>query len=313
MVAYVLRRIGSTILVMVLVSLLVFLLLRLAPGDPAAVLAGDNASAEQIATLRRLLGLDDPLPVQFLSWLWAVAQGNLGASLYSAEPVTLLMSQRAEATLSLALATLTVAVPLAIVMGVTAAHRAGTGTDRVLMLFAVAGFSLPAFVVGYLLVYLLAIQAGVLPVQGYQPIAEGIGGWAAHLVLPAITLGLIYTALIARITRATMLETLSEDFIRTARAKGLPMRRVLLVHALRNAGVPIVTVIGIGVALLIGGVVVTETVFNIPGVGRLVVDAIARRDYPVIQGVILVCSGIYVLLNLLTDLSYTLIDPRIRY
>jgi peptide/nickel transport system permease protein len=171
----------------------------------------------------------------------------------------------------------------------------------------------PAFVVGYLLVYVFAIQMQVMPVQGYVPIGDDIGLWAWHLVLPAVTLGLIYTALIARITRATMIEVLSEDFIRTARAKGLPMARILLRHALRNAGVPIVTVIGIGIALLIGGVVVTETVFNIPGIGRLVVDAIARRDYPIIQGVILVCSAIYVLLNLLTDLSYTLIDPRIRY
>jgi peptide/nickel transport system permease protein len=181
------------------------------------------------------------------------------------------------------------------------------------MLLSVAGFSLPAFVVGYLLVYVFAINLRLLPVQGYVPLADGVGEWAMHLVLPAVTLGLVYTALIARITRATMLEVLSEDFIRTARAKGVPTRHVLLGHALRNAGVPIVTVIGIGVALLIGGVVVTETVFNIPGVGRLVVDAIARRDYPVIQGVILVCSGLYVLINLLTDLSYTLIDPRIRY
>jgi peptide/nickel transport system permease protein len=313
MLSYILGRLGSTLVVMLVVSVLVFLLLHLAPGDPAAVLAGDNATPEQIARLRTALGLDDPLPVQFARWLGQVLQGHLGASLYSGEPVTLLIAQRAEATLSIALATLMVAVPLAIAMGVTAAHRAGSMTDRVLMLLSVAGFSLPAFVVGYLLVYVFAINLRLLPVQGYVPLADGVGEWAMHLVLPAVTLGLVYTALIARITRATMLEVLSEDFIRTARAKGVPTRHVLLGHALRNAGVPIVTVIGIGVALLIGGVVVTETVFNIPGVGRLVVDAIARRDYPVIQGVILVCSGLYVLINLLTDLSYTLIDPRIRY
>ena len=313
MLSYVLQRLGATAIVMLLVSVLVFLLLRLAPGDPAAVIAGDNATPEQIARLRQVLGLDDALPIQFLRWLGQVVQGNLGVSIYSNEAVTSLIGQRAEATLSIALATLAIAIPLAIAMGVTAAYKAGTWVDRALMLFAVAGFSLPAFVVGYILVYVFAIQMQLMPVQGYVPLAEGVGGWLHHLILPAITLGLIYTALIARITRATMIEVLQEDFIRTARAKGVPMIRILLRHALRNAGVPIATVIGIGIALLIGGVVVTETVFNIPGIGRLVVDAIARRDYPVIQGVILVCSGIYVLLNLATDLSYTLIDPRIRY
>jgi len=313
MLSYMLRRAGSTAIVMLLVSLLVFLLLYLAPGDPASVLAGDNATPEQVARLRASLGLDDSAAVQFWHWISRVLQGDLGASIFSNEPVLQLMAQRAEATLSLALATMTIAVPLAILLGVTAANRAGTLIDRVLMLFSVVGFSVPAFVVGYFLVWVFAMKLGLMPVQGYVPLAEDPAAWARHLVLPAVTLGLTYTALIARITRATMIEVLSEDFIRTARAKGVPMLRILLRHALRNAGVPIITVIGIGIALLIGGVVVTETVFNIPGVGRLVVDAIARRDYPVIQGVILVFSGIYVLLNLATDLSYTLIDPRIRY
>jgi len=313
MFAYILRRLGTTVFVMVFVSVLVFLLLHLSGGDPAEMLAGDNATPEQVASLRAQLGLDDALPVQFLRWFGEVAQGNLGASIYSGEPVLSLIGERAEATASLAFATMLVAVPLAIAMGVVAAHRANTGVDRALMVLAVIGFSMPAFVIGYLLVYVFAIQLEWAPVQGYAPIGEGIGDWAAHLVLPAVTLGLVYTALIARITRATMLEVLGDDFIRTARAKGVPVSRVLLKHALRNAGVPIATVIGIGVALLIGGVVVTETVFNIPGIGRLVVDAIGRRDYPIIQGVILVFSALYVLLNLLTDLSYTLIDPRIRY
>ena len=313
MLSYTLRRAGSTALVMLLVSLMVFLLLYLAPGDPASMLAGDNATPEQIASLRASLGLNDSGLVQFMRWLSQALQGNLGVSIYSNESVLHLMAQRAEATLSLALATMAIAVPLAIALGVTAAHRAGTLTDRVLMLLSVVGFSVPAFVVGYFLVWVFAMKLGWLPVQGYVPIGEDLAAWARHLVLPAVTLGLTYTALIARITRATMIEVLAEDFVRTARAKGVPMLRILLRHALRNAGVPIVTVIGIGVALLIGGVVVTETVFNIPGVGRLVVDAISRRDYPVIQGVILVSSGIYVLLNLATDLSYTLIDPRSRY
>lgn len=313
MITYILRRLGATLIVMGLVGLFVFMLLHLAPGDPAAVIAGDNATPEQIARLRETLGLDDPLPVQFLRWAAHVAQGDLGVSIYSNEPVTLLISQRLEATLSLAFATLVIAVPVAITLGVVAAYRVGTITDRLLMLFSVIGFSLPAFVVGYLLIWLVAIQWKLLPVQGFTSISEGLLPWARNLVLPSITLGMTYTALIARITRTTMLDVLSEDFIRTARAKGVAMPRILIKHALRNAGVPIATVIGIGVALLIGGVVVTETVFNIPGVGRLVVDAIARRDYPVIQGVILVFSGVYVFVNLATDLSYTLIDPRIRY
>ena len=313
MLSYILNRVGSTAIVMLLVSVFVFMLLYLAPGDPAAVLAGDNATPEQVARLRASLGLDDSALVQFWRWISQVLQGNLGVSIFSNESVLSLMAQRAGATLSLALATMCIAVPLAITLGVIAAHKSGTTTDRILMLFSVVGFSVPAFVVGYFLVWLFAIKLQIAPVQGYVPISEGIGPWLKHLALPAITLGLTYTALIARITRATMIEVLSEDFIRTARAKGVPMIAILLRHALRNAGVPIITVIGIGIALLIGGVVVTETVFNIPGVGRLVVDAIARRDYPIIQGVILVFSGIYVLLNLATDLSYTLIDPRIRY
>ncbi len=313
MITYILRRLGATLIVMGLVGAIVFLLLHLTPGDPAAVIAGDNATPEQIAQLRGILGLDDPLPVQFLRWAGHIVQGDLGVSIYSNEPVVQLIGQRLEATVSLALATLLIAVPLAITFGVIAAHRAGTSVDRILMLFSVMGFSLPAFVVGYLLIWLFAIQWKLLPVQGFTSIGEGLWPWARNLILPAVTLGLTYTALIARITRTAMLEVLSEDFIRTARAKGVATPRILIRHALRNAGVPIATVIGIGIALLIGGVVVTETVFNIPGVGRLVVDAIARRDYPVIQGVILVFSGVYVLVNLATDLSYTLIDPRIRY
>jgi peptide/nickel transport system permease protein len=310
---YVLRRLGSTIIVMGIVSVVIFLLLRLTPGDPAAIMAGDQATDAQIATLREALGLNEPLPIQYLRWIGLVIQGDLGASIFSNDPVLLLILQRAEATLSLALATIALAVPLAIACGVIAAYRAGTLTDTILMLISVVGFSVPAFVIGYFLVWVFAIQLQLTPVQGYAPIGEGVLRWAHHLVLPAVTLGLIYTALIARITRAAVLDVLSEDFIRTARAKGVPMSRILVRHALRNAGVPIATVVGIGITLLLGGVVLTETVFNIPGVGRLVVDSIARRDYPVIQGVILVFSGVYVLINLLTDLSYTVIDPRIRY
>lgn len=313
MLAYVIRRLFATLLVMAMVAVFVFLLLHLSPGDPAAIIAGDNATPEAIDGIRQKLGLSDSLPVQFVRWIGHVVQGDLGVSIFSNEPVLTLVSQRLEPTISLALTTLLVAVTLAITFGVLAAWKAGTWIDRALMVVSVVGFSVPGFVVGYLLIYLFAIELRWLPVQGYTPISEGLDGWARNLVLPSITLGLAYVALIARITRASMLDVLSEDYIRTAKAKGVANESMLLKHALKNAGVPIVTVIGIGVALLISGVVITETVFNIPGVGRLVVDAIARRDYPIIQGVILIFSGVYVLVNLLVDLTYTVIDPRIRY
>jgi peptide/nickel transport system permease protein len=313
MLAYVIRRLLSTIVVMAIVGIFVFLLLHLSPGDPAAIIAGDNATSEQIDGIRRKLGLDDPLPVQFLRWVGQIAQGDLGISIFSNEPVLKLVRQRLEPTVSLALTTLFVAVTLAVTFGVLAAWKAGTWVDRLLMVISVMGFSVPVFVVGYLLIYLFAIELRWLPVQGYTPIAEGIGPWARNLVLPSVALGLAYVALIARITRASMLDVLAEDYIRTAKAKGVATRSMLLKHALKNAGVPIITIIGIGVALLISGVVITETVFNIPGIGRLVVDAISKRDYPIIQGVILIFSGVYVLVNLIVDLTYTLIDPRIRY
>jgi peptide/nickel transport system permease protein len=313
MLAYIIRRLASTVLVMGIVAVFVFLLLHLSPGDPAAIIAGDNATAEQIAGIRQRLGLNDPLPIQFFRWVFAVLQGDLGISIFSNEPVAKLISQRIEPTLSLALSTLFVAVTLAVTFGVLAAWKVGSWVDRLLMVISVIGFSVPVFVVGYLLIYVFSINLRWLPVQGYSPIEQGLWPWMERLILPSIALGLAYVALIARITRTSMLEVLAEDYIRTARAKGVATHSMLLKHALKNAGVPIVTVIGIGVALLIGGVVITETVFNIPGIGRLVVDAISKRDYPIIQGVILIFSGVYVVVNLLVDLSYTLLDPRIRY
>jgi peptide/nickel transport system permease protein len=311
--AYIARRLASTVLVMGIVAIFVFLLLHLSPGDPAAIIAGDNASGEQIAGIRKQLGLDDPLPIQFFRWLAAVLHGDLGISIFSNEPVLKLISQRVEPTLSLALTTLVVAVTLAVSFGVLAAWKVGTWIDRALMVVSVIGFSVPVFVVGYMLIYVFSINLRWLPVQGYSPIDQGLWPWFERLILPSIALGLAYVALIARITRTAMLDVLAEDYIRTAKAKGVATKSMLLKHALKNAGVPIITVIGIGVALLIGGVVITETVFNIPGVGRLVVDAISKRDYPIIQGVILIFSGVYVLVNLLVDMSYTLLDPRIRY
>src|SRR5690348_6783505 len=228
-------------------------------------------------------------------------------------PVSKLIEQRLEPTVALTISTLIVSVLLAIPMGVLAAWRAGSWIDRVVMVFAVLGFSVPVFVLAYILIYIFAIRADLLPVQGYVSITGGFWPFLSHIILPSIALGMIYAALIARITRASMLDVLAQDYIRTAQAKGLGSEQVLIGHALKNAAVPVATIIGIGVALLISGVVVTETVFAIPGLGRLTVDAILRRDYPIIQGIILIFSAAYVMVNLLVDLSYTLIDPRIRY
>jgi peptide/nickel transport system permease protein len=311
--AYIARRLLSTLLVMALVGVFIFLLLHLAPGDPASIIAGDNASPAQIAKIRHQLGLDAPLVVQFARWVWQLLHGDFGVSIFSEAPVMELIRQRLPATLALTSTTISFAAILAVGAGVLAAWRAGGLLDRVLMGFAALGFSVPVFVVGYVLIYVCAIWLRWLPVQGYVPLSGGLWPWASHLILPSIALGLAYVALIARITRASMLEVLSEDYMRTARAKGASTGSMLFHHALKNAGVPIVTVIGIGVALLISGVVITETVFNIPGLGRLTVDAISNRDYPIIQGVIVVFSGAYVLVNLAVDLVYTLIDPRIRY
>jgi peptide/nickel transport system permease protein len=313
MLAFTIRRLLSTVMVMTTVAVFIFLLLHLSPGDPAAIIVGDNATPAQIDAVRKQLGLDDPLAVQFVRWLSGVLRGDLGISIFSHEPVNKLIGQRIEPTVSLAATTILLAVAIAVSFGVLAAWKAGTWIDRLVMVLSVVGFSVPVFVVGYLLIYLFSIKLGWLPVQGYAPLADGFVPWIRHLILPSIALGLAYVALIARITRTTMLDVLAEDYMRTARAKGVATGPLLMKHALKNAGVPIVTVIGIGVALLIGGVVITETVFNIPGVGRLVVDAISQRDYPIIQGVTLIFSGVYVIVNLIVDLSYTVIDPRIRY
>lgn len=307
------KRLLSTLPVLFIVSLLVFGMLRLTPGDPAAVLAGDAASTEQIAQIRTNLGLDRSIPEQYLIWAGHLLQGDLGQSYYYKTAVTTLIGQRLEPTVSLALITITLAVLVAVPLGVLAAWRFGGWLDKALMGFSVLGFSVPVFVSAYLLIWLASLQLGILPVQGYKRIADGVGPWLYHLTLPAITLSLVYIALIARVTRASVLETLGEDYIRTARAKGLPEVHVLMRHALANAAVPIATVIGIGIALLIGGVVVTESVYAIPGLGRLTVDAVLARDFPTIQGVILLFSFIYVLVNLLVDLSYVFFDPRIRY
>jgi len=313
MSSYILRRILVTIPVMAIVALFVFSLLYIAPGDPAAVIAGDQASPADVERIRQSLGLDRPFLVQFGSWLWRILHFDLGTSIFTNLPVTSMIAQRIEPTLSLMLLTLALTLVVAVPLGVVAAWKAGSFIDRTIMGFAVAAFSLPVFVVGYVLAYVFALELEWLPVQGYTPFSNGFWPWLQNLILPSIALGCVYIALIARITRASMLEVLQQDYIRTGRAKGLAERNILFVHALKNAAVPIVTVIGIGVALLIGGAVVTESVFAIPGLGRLTVDAILRRDYPVIQGVVLMFSFVYTLVNLLVDLTYTLLDPRIRY
>jgi peptide/nickel transport system permease protein len=314
MLSFIARRLAATIPVLLVVAVLVFLLLRLTPGDPAAIMAGDVATAEQIEQIRQGLGLDKPIVVQFGIWLGKVATGDLGESFYYRIKVATLIQQRLEPTLALATLTIIIAIVVSIPLGVLAAWRFGGWFDRFLMGFSVVGFSVPVFVAAYILIWIVSLQLGWLPVQGYVRIAEGgFFPFLKHLILPAITLSFIYIALIARVTRASVLEALGEDYIRTARAKGLPELRVLMRHALANAAVPIATVIGIGIAILIGGVVVTESVYAIPGLGRLTVDAVLARDFPTIQGVILFFSFVYVGVNLLIDLSYVLFDPRIRY
>jgi peptide/nickel transport system permease protein len=317
MLQFLLRRILAVLPVLFVVSLVVFLILRLAPGDPAAVIAGNSATNEDIAKIQVQLGLDRSIPVQYGIWMSNVFQGDLGFSYYLNKPVTELIAQRVEPTLSLAFGTVILAILIAVPLGTLAAWRMGGWLDRLLSGFSVAGFSVPVFVIGYLLIYLFAIRLEWLPVQGYKslsgPSAAGPWVWMRQLILPWMTLAMIYVALIARVTRASVSEALTEDYIRTARAKGITESAVLLRHALANAAVPIVTVVGIGIALLIGGVVVTETVYAIPGLGSLTVDAVLNRDFPVIQGLVLLFSVSYVLINLLVDLSYLVLDPRIRY
>ena len=295
---YILKRILATIPVMVIVAIFVFLLLRLTPGDPAAILAGDAATPAQLERIRDSLGLNDPLLVQFGTWMGQLLRGDLGTSLLSNTSVAGMIGDRLGPTLN---------------MGVIAAWRHRSWVDFLVMSFSVLGFSVPVFVIGYILIQIFAIDLKWVPVQGYKSPTDGIGPFFSRAILPSLTLATIYIALIARMTRASMLEVLGEDYIRTARAKGVRENVVLFRHALRNAAVPILTIIGTGFALLISGVVVTESVFNIPGIGRLTVDAILARDYPVIQAMILLTAGIYVTVNLLIDISYSFFDPRIRY
>jgi peptide/nickel transport system permease protein len=313
MPGYIARRLLATVPVMAVVATFVFMLLRFTAGDPAAIIAGDIANAQQVAEIRTKLGLDRPVAQQFVIWLRRIAAGDFGESFFFRKTVRELILDRLEPTLALTACTTVLAVAFAIPLGVTAARNRGTWVDRAVMGLSTLGFSVPVFVIGYTLIYVFAVQLGWLPVQGYQRLGRGFGGFIERLILPSLTLSVLYVALIARITRASVLEVLNADYVRTARAKGLADLWVMIRHVLRNAAVPIVTVIGLGIALLIGGVVVTESVFSIPGLGRLTVDAVLARDYPTVQAVVLLFSVVYVLINLLVDLTYVFLDPRIRY
>ena len=313
MLGYLVRRVLAAVPVMGVVALFVFLLLRITPGDPAAILAGDNATPAQLERIRASLGLNEPLYVQFFTWINKLLHGDLGVSLISNVPVLKMIGQRVEPSISIALSTIILSIMIAVPLGVIAAWKHGTWIDRFVMGLSVLGFSVPVFVIGYVLIQIFAIDLRWLPVQGFKSITAGFGPFLERIILPTLTLSFIYIALIARMTRAAMLDVLGDDYIRTARAKGISEAAVLLRHGLRNAAVPVITVIGSGFALLISGVVVVESVFNLPGIGRLSVDAVLARDYPVIQAMILLTSLIYVTVNLLIDVAYTLLDPRIRY
>ena len=309
---YVLSRLAAAVPTLLIVAIFIFGLVHIAPGDPALLIAGDNASPEQVDKIRERLHLDRSLPVQFGIWAGNAVQGDLGTSVYSGRPVTELIAQRVEPTFLLALYTIVLTVVIAVPLGTVAAWKANGWLDRAIMGFSVAGFSVPVFATSYLLIYVFAVELRWFPVQGYKSLADGPLATLVSLTLPSVALALVFAALIARVTRAAVLEVIHENFVRTLKAKGMGTGRILVTHVLKTAGVPIVTVIGIGFAALIGGVVVTESVFNIPGIGRLTVDAIVRRDYPVVQGIILFFSLTLILVNLVVDLSYALFDPRVR-
>jgi peptide/nickel transport system permease protein len=311
--AYLARRLLAVIPVMAVVVTIVFLLIHLIPGDPVAVMLGPDATIPQIEDTRKALGLDRPLLEQLLLFYRRILQGDLGRSYFLDRPVTQALWERAEPTLVLTLSALLVAVAIGVPSGIVAGAHAGSWGDRLLMTAALLGVCVPGFWLSLNFIYLFAVRLGWLPAAGYASILENPAQALRYMVLPAVSLGFNQSALIARIARSCMIEVLQQDYIRTARAKGLRERAVVYGHAFRNALVPVVTVVGITMAILIGGAVVTEIVFNIPGLGRLIISAILRRDYPVVQGVVLVTAAAYVLINLAVDMTYAFIDPRIRY
>jgi len=309
--AYIARRFLQAIPVMVLVATAVFLLLRLTPGDPTDILLGPEATPERAAELRRDLGLDKSLPVQWAVWFSHVLRGDLGESIFLRRPVTQAIWERAEPTLMLTLLSLIIAVMLGLSLGIAAAVRQGSWADFAAMLVSLAGISMPTFWIGLNLILVFAVILGLLPVAGYKPLSEGLWENVRYLVLPAVTLGFYDAALLARMTRSMMLGVLKEHYVRTARSIGVSERRVVLRHALRNALIPLLTIVGLMFAGLMGGALVTETVFNIPGVGRLLIQAVLRRDYALVQGIVLLIAGAYVFINLCVDILYGVLDPRI--
>ena len=307
------QRLLAAIPVLLIVAVVTFSLVHLTPGDPASLMAGDQALPEDIERIKEKLGLNRPLYEQLGIYFWDILRGDFGESVFTKFPVTTLIAQRLEPTISIAIFSQLVAIIIAIPAGILAAWKANTWIDRALMIFAVAGLAIPSFWLGANLIWLFAVRLDWFPALGYVSISDGVLPWLRSITLPSIAIGFISAALIARMTRASMLEVLREDYVRTARAKGLGEYKILIAHAFKNASIPVVTIIGIGLAGLVSGLVVTEAVFAIPGVGRLIVDAVLRRDYPVIQGVVLMVTFAYVLINLAVDIIYGYLDPRIRY
>lgn len=313
MARYLLRRFTGMLVVVLLVLTIAFIIVRVAPGDPAALMLGPEATAQDAAELRALYGLDRPILVQYLGFLADAARGDLGRSLFFNQPVTTVLAARAEPTILLALFSLFFSMLIAIPIGIYAAYRRGSLFDQSMISAAMLAASVPSFWTGLMAQRWLATEYGWFPVSGYGGPDSSLLERMQFLILPALVLGIVNSALILRFTRASMLDVLGEDYIRTARSKGMGERRVVLRHALRNAGIPIITVIGLTFALLVSGAVVTERVFNIPGLGNLVVNAVLRRDYPLIQGTLIVVAVLYVVINLITDLLYLLVDKRVRY
>jgi peptide/nickel transport system permease protein len=310
---YIVMRLLAAIPVILVVGVITFSLLHVAPGDPAAIIGGDEATPETLARIRRELGLDRSIPVQFVNWVGDLLRGDLGTSIFSRRPITSLMRPRLEPTLSLGVQVIILSTLLGVSMGVIAAWKAGRRLDRIVMLFAVLGFSTPGFWLAFLLIWGMAVNLRWFPVLGYSPLSEGLLKHLHSMFLPVLVNSVLSSAFISRITRSAMLEVLREDYIRTARAKGLGELLVYMRHAFRPASIPVVTVIGAAIASLATGFVITESIFAIPGLGRMLIDAITRRDYPIIQAMLMVVATFYVFVNLVIDVIYAYLDPRIRY
>jgi peptide/nickel transport system permease protein len=313
MATYILRRIITLIPVLLIVGVIVFGIVHFTPGDPAAVMAGQSATPEQIEGIRKTLGLDRPLSEQFIEWFWGIVRLDFGESIFLGMSVTDAIRERAQPTLLLTFYALLVQTSIGIPAGVIAAVKRNSFVDRLLMILSISGAAIPTFFLGILLILFFSVRLRWLPSGGYVPLTEDPVQHLKSMIMPAFALGFSSAALLARMVRSTMLEVLREDYVRTAFAKGIANRQVVIRHALRNALIPVITVVGASMGALLGGAVVTELVFTIPGMGRLVVQSIARRDFPVIQGAVMIIAGIYVLVNLLVDILYVYVDPRVRY